>query len=283
MILKEFQKRALATVEEYLERLAEWRSRAAAVLEVDPEMDFDWTARAWEKGRALAPVPAAPERAGRAAAVVLSQGPHRRRQDAACDQGDRPRQHPLPAAADGAGAVDRPDHADLRPDPEGAEGSRPPVPAAARSGVRRPDPGAGEDQRVRPAGRCRPPVRADADAAVGQPGDEGAASDVPGQRRLRALLPGGRRRGGPRIVAGGHPEPRHVRAGGRLLDPAREDLPRQHAAAPATADHPRRRAQGVQREREGDARRIQPLHDRRAVGDAAPGRERARRRPGPTS
>ena len=49
MILKEFQKRALATVEEYLERLAEWRGRAAAVLEVDPEMDFDWTARAWEK------------------------------------------------------------------------------------------------------------------------------------------------------------------------------------------------------------------------------------------
>ncbi len=49
MILKEYQKRALATVEAFLERLTEWRGKAAAVLEVDPEMDFDWAARAWEK------------------------------------------------------------------------------------------------------------------------------------------------------------------------------------------------------------------------------------------
>ena len=49
MILKEFQKRALATVEAFLEGLTEWRGRAAAVLEQDPEMDVDWVGRAWEK------------------------------------------------------------------------------------------------------------------------------------------------------------------------------------------------------------------------------------------
>ena len=49
MILKEFQKRALATVEAFLERLTEWRGRAAAVLEQDPELDVDWGARAWAK------------------------------------------------------------------------------------------------------------------------------------------------------------------------------------------------------------------------------------------
>ena len=50
MILKEYQKRALATVEEFLERLTEWRARAAAaVLEQDPEMDVDWVGRAWAK------------------------------------------------------------------------------------------------------------------------------------------------------------------------------------------------------------------------------------------
>ena len=49
MILKEYQKRALATVEEFLERLTEWRARAAAVLEQDPEMDVDWVGRAWTK------------------------------------------------------------------------------------------------------------------------------------------------------------------------------------------------------------------------------------------
>ena len=49
MILKEFQQRALATVEAFLEGLTEWRGRAAAVLEHDPEMDVDWVARAWTK------------------------------------------------------------------------------------------------------------------------------------------------------------------------------------------------------------------------------------------
>ena len=49
MILKEYQKRTLATVREFLEGLAEWRGKAAAALEVDPELDFDWVRKAWEK------------------------------------------------------------------------------------------------------------------------------------------------------------------------------------------------------------------------------------------
>ena len=49
MILKEYQHRALATVREFLERLAEWRAKAAAALELDPDLDFDWASKAWEK------------------------------------------------------------------------------------------------------------------------------------------------------------------------------------------------------------------------------------------
>ena len=49
MVLKEYQKRTLATVREFLEGLEEWRGKAAAALEVDPELDFDWVRKAWEK------------------------------------------------------------------------------------------------------------------------------------------------------------------------------------------------------------------------------------------
>ena len=49
MILKEYQKRALETVELFLQRLAEWRGRQAKILEADPEAAFDWVGRAWEK------------------------------------------------------------------------------------------------------------------------------------------------------------------------------------------------------------------------------------------
>ena len=49
MILKEYQQRALETVGEFLERLAEWRDKQARALEVDAEMAFDWVGRAWEK------------------------------------------------------------------------------------------------------------------------------------------------------------------------------------------------------------------------------------------
>ena len=49
MILKEYQKRALETVGEFLQSLAEWRSKQAKVLEADPDTTFDWVGRAWEK------------------------------------------------------------------------------------------------------------------------------------------------------------------------------------------------------------------------------------------
>ena len=49
MILKEYQKRALETVELFLQRLAEWRGKQAKALEVDADMAFDWVGRAWEK------------------------------------------------------------------------------------------------------------------------------------------------------------------------------------------------------------------------------------------
>ena len=47
MILKEYQKQTLATVQDYLERLDEWREKAAKLLEMDP--DYDWVQRAWSK------------------------------------------------------------------------------------------------------------------------------------------------------------------------------------------------------------------------------------------
>ncbi len=48
MILKEYQKRALDRVGEFVERLAEWREKAAKAREVDPSLTFDWVRRAWE-------------------------------------------------------------------------------------------------------------------------------------------------------------------------------------------------------------------------------------------
>jgi superfamily II DNA or RNA helicase len=47
MILKEYQKRVLDRVGEFVERLVEWRDKAEKVREIDP--DFDWVRRAWEK------------------------------------------------------------------------------------------------------------------------------------------------------------------------------------------------------------------------------------------
>ena len=49
MILKEYQKRTLATVRDFLELLTEWRTKAAKVLEVDSEVSIDWVAKAWER------------------------------------------------------------------------------------------------------------------------------------------------------------------------------------------------------------------------------------------
>ena len=49
MILKEYQKRALEAVGEFLQRLAEWRRKQAKVLETNPDTTFDWVEPAWEK------------------------------------------------------------------------------------------------------------------------------------------------------------------------------------------------------------------------------------------
>ena len=52
MILKEYQQRALATVRDYLERLAEFREKAR---DISPEMGYDWARTAWEKTVPLRP------------------------------------------------------------------------------------------------------------------------------------------------------------------------------------------------------------------------------------
>ena len=57
MYLKEYQKRALATVQEFLEELTNWRDRAEKALKLDPELNIDWVSEAWKKtarGRAYA-------------------------------------------------------------------------------------------------------------------------------------------------------------------------------------------------------------------------------------
>ena len=57
MYLKEYQKRALATVREFLEELTNWRDRAEKALKLDPELNIDWVSEAWKKtarGRAYA-------------------------------------------------------------------------------------------------------------------------------------------------------------------------------------------------------------------------------------
>ena len=56
MILKEFQKRTLSRVQDYLECLDEWRGKSAELQKLDP--DYDWVARAWQRtvrGRAYVP------------------------------------------------------------------------------------------------------------------------------------------------------------------------------------------------------------------------------------
>ena len=49
MILKEYQKRTLATVCSFLEQLAEWREKDMAARSQDPDWGFDWVRRAWGK------------------------------------------------------------------------------------------------------------------------------------------------------------------------------------------------------------------------------------------
>ncbi len=49
MILKEYQKTALQAVRTFLDLLVEWRGKEATAREIDPDITFDWVARAWEK------------------------------------------------------------------------------------------------------------------------------------------------------------------------------------------------------------------------------------------
>ena len=49
MILKEYQKRTLEVVREYLERLAEWSEKSKKAAGIDPDFGFDWAERAWQK------------------------------------------------------------------------------------------------------------------------------------------------------------------------------------------------------------------------------------------
>ena len=48
MILKDYQRRALATVRNYLERLADFREKTAQ-MDPDGELDIDWAGQAWKK------------------------------------------------------------------------------------------------------------------------------------------------------------------------------------------------------------------------------------------
>ena len=49
MILKEYQKRTLATVARFVRELAEWREKDRAARAQDPEWEVDWVYRAWGK------------------------------------------------------------------------------------------------------------------------------------------------------------------------------------------------------------------------------------------
>ena len=49
MILKDYQKRTLATVRSFVQQLAEWRDKDRAARSQDPEWGFDWVQRVWDK------------------------------------------------------------------------------------------------------------------------------------------------------------------------------------------------------------------------------------------
>ena len=144
MILKEFQKRTLSRVQDYLECLDEWRGKSAELQKLDP--DYDWVARAWQRtvrGRAYVPrkngvgkplptfclkIPTGGGKTLLAVKIVDLVNVHYRRRQT------------------GLVLWIVPNHADIPPDLTGAEGSRPPLPAAARRCVRRAHDDSGEDQ-----------------------------------------------------------------------------------------------------------------------------------------
>lgn len=46
---KEYQRKSLEQIGKYLDLLSEWREKAVKVREADPDLDFDFAAKAWEK------------------------------------------------------------------------------------------------------------------------------------------------------------------------------------------------------------------------------------------
>ena len=177
MILKEYQKRTLATVRSFLERLAMWREKDRAARSQDPEWGFDWVERAWSQelwpGGPTTPAATDSARSFPPSASRSQPVAARRWSRYA---GDRSRQRALPAESARLSAVDRAHDADLQPDTQGAQGPRPPVPPATRSGVGSAHPNLREDHGIRPARCGREPLRSPAHAAIGQPEDEGHSS-----------------------------------------------------------------------------------------------------------
>ena len=49
MILKDYQKRTLVTVDRFVRQLADWREKDRDARKQDPEWGFDWVQRAWDK------------------------------------------------------------------------------------------------------------------------------------------------------------------------------------------------------------------------------------------
>ena len=281
MRLKDYQRRVLDAVAEYLDLLADWRDKAERAARHEPDITFDWARRAWEKlERRRKPYLARRNGLGEPLPSFCLKVPTGGGKDAAGDPRAGPRELPVPLPPLRTRALGGAEHPDLQPDAPGAAGPRPSLSAAARSRVGRPHPDSRKDRRLQQAGGGRQPVRPAADAAFGEPPDERAAPHVPGRRRLRGLLSARGRPGRPAETARGDTEPRLLRGGRRRRDRAAEDFARERAAPRSAPRDPRRGAQGLQHRGEGDARGLQPVHARRALGHASEGRECPRRNPG---
>ena len=168
MILKDYQRRAMAAVADFLEQLAHFSAKDAEARSHDPEFGFDWVRRAWEKAvpghrytdrkdGAGRPIPAfclkIPTGGGKTllAIHVIDQ----------VNMKLRRRQTGLVLWIVPSTQI-------YRQTPGSTQGPRPPLSAPPGPGFGRTDADSGEAQRVRAAGRRREPVRTAADVALGQ-------------------------------------------------------------------------------------------------------------------
>ena len=275
MILKEYQKTALQAVRTFLDLLVEWQQKDEAVRKAVPDAGIDWVGEAWERARTgrrhLArknglgePLPTfclkIPTGGGKtllATKVIDLVNTHYRRQQAGLVLWIVPTTQIYNQTLKALKDRDHPYRQQLD------------------VSSRRQDADPGEEHRLQAARRARAALRAAAHAAVRQPRDEGIAADVSGQRRVRQLLPQRGRRHRPGEAARRSAELEHLRVRKRRVGQAGQDVTRQHAASLAAAHHSGRRPQGVQPRRQGDAGRLQPVHDRRTLGHAAQGSQRA--------